>query len=117
MTELPPLPNLLYLLNEDREVIPCPEGFNWGEWIEKTVGFRSVGSKTFTSGDTGIDIWVATTFTGTNSSIFGGPPLVFETMVFRNGHASESRKASSWQEAEQNHQIFCEKVKKEIERG
>jgi hypothetical protein len=39
-----------------------------------------------------------------------GPPILFETMVFRNGSGDEQERYSSWDDAEAGHKAMCRKV-------
>lgn len=52
------------LISEDEYIKICENG--------RRVAFDDLG-----------DYYVSTVFLGTNHNYFGGPPLIFETMVFR----------------------------------
>ena len=41
---------------------------------------------------------------------WGGKPLLFETMVFRNRSGEEMDRYSTWDEAEAGHQLMCGRV-------
>ena len=64
-----------YILNEDNQAVPEPDLLTWARWLgtaDRTVERTQVG------------VWeVSTIFLGLNHSFGdGGPPLLFETMVF-----------------------------------
>lgn len=49
---------------------------------------------------------VSTVFLGNDHNFFGdGPPLLFETLVFRDGHGDDAtmERYSTWEEAEAGH--------------
>jgi hypothetical protein len=48
-------------------------------------------------------VWVSTVFLGLNHAWDDGPPLLFETMVFRGGLSDEVRRYSTWDEAVRGH--------------
>lgn len=66
-------------------------------------------------GDTKIGgVRISTVFLGLDHSHGHGPPLLFETMVFRGGDGDETERYSSWAEAEAGHKRWVEKVRAEI---
>lgn len=70
-----------YILNSEKEVVSLPwsETLTWGQWMEeaRAKGLRVVGQ------DRVGRYLVSTVFLGVDHRfIGGGPPLVFETMVF-----------------------------------
>lgn len=60
----------------DRQGNPLPDMLDWAKRVEdkknKVVKQESVG-----------DYWVSTVWLGLNHQFGNGPPLIFETMVFR----------------------------------
>ena len=49
------------------------------------------------------DVRVSTVCLGVDMSLFEGPPIVFETMVFIGREAIEQERYSTWAEAEEGH--------------
>jgi hypothetical protein len=64
------------------------------------------------------EIEVSTVFLGVDHRLMGaGPPLVFETMVFRRGASDGCVRCSTWAQAEANHRdmvalVFGEAMKR-----
>jgi hypothetical protein len=55
---------------------------------------------------------ISTVWLGLDHNYFGGPPLVFETMVFdKDGKDIYMDRYTTWQEAEEGHQRAVEWVK------
>lgn len=69
----------------------------WGQWMEfadRMVARTQVG-----------DMRVSTVFLGFDHSFMGGPPLLFETMIF-GGHGDidgYQERCSTWEQAETQH--------------
>jgi len=83
-----------YILNEDGEPVPEPNPMRWARWYERaskeTVPFwdgrehaPSAGrSVAFTRIESTV---VSTIFLGIDHGFGGGPPVLFETMIFSGG--------------------------------
>lgn len=56
------------------------------------------------------DVMVSTMFLGVDHSFDDGPPVLFETMVFRDGVGVECERYSTWEEAEAGHTRMVETV-------
>jgi len=54
---------------------------------------------------------VSTVFLGLDHSIGGGPPLLFETMVFRDGEGGDQWRYCTWDEAEAGHRRVCDELR------
>ena len=63
----------------------------WGRWFEKAE--RHVAKDTIK----GVD--VSTVFLGLDHNYFGGPPLLFETMIFGGEHDDYQERYTTWDEA------------------
>lgn len=94
-----------YILNEDkttRKATDTPDDKNLAyqcvEGKSKIVAQEHVGK-----------VWVSTVFLGLDHR-FGrdGDPVLFETMVFRDGHGEEGERYCTWQQAEAGHRRVCE---------
>ena len=92
---------------EGHKVVPCDDLLTWGEWLgtaDRRVARTEISASLF----------VSTVFIGLDHSFGNGPPLLFETMVFRNGSGGEEDRCSTWEQAEQQHAKMVEQVTKEI---
>jgi hypothetical protein len=57
---------------------------------------------------------VSTIFLGVDQGLGDGPPLVFETMIFRGGDGCERWRTETWDDAEKQHKAAVVQVRKEI---
>lgn len=85
-----------YILVGQSPVIE-PDALKWARWFEtadRKVALTEVGPHT-----------ISTVFLGLDHNFMGkGPPLLFETMVFSDGEATDyMTRSSSWLEAEGQH--------------
>jgi len=70
----------------------------WSRNFDKPdKGGRAVGKSTIG------DVFVSTVFLGVDHNFGGGPPLLFETMVFRGSLDECQWRYSTWEEAEAGH--------------
>ena len=75
----------------------------WARWFENSdrrVASTEVGG-----------VHISTVFLGLDHSFGHGPPLLFETMVFRDGDGEEQERYSTWEEAEAGHERMVERVR------
>ena len=78
----------------------------WAQWME--TGDRIVKQETING------IRVSTVFLGLDHGIgIGREPLLFETMIFRNGEGKETWRYSTWEQAETGHVAAVELVRRE----
>jgi hypothetical protein len=82
---------------------PVADVTEWAWWFEtadRKVALDEMG-----------DVCVSTVFLGIDHRLVGdGPPLLFETMVFRNGHGDEQERYATWEEAERGHAEMVARV-------
>lgn len=77
-----------WILDENRNAVPVNANV-WGEWFEdhdqRHVDTTTIPAKSRLLWWLGLrpDYWVSTIFLGLDHSFGPGPPLLFETMVFR----------------------------------
>lgn len=97
----------LYIL-DGHEPVPVKRAGEWGEWFE-TAGSARVVKETQTEDG----FLVSTVFMGIDYSFGrGGPPLLFETMLFLpqppkgSGLSVAQRRCSTWLEAEALHEAM-----------
>jgi hypothetical protein len=95
-----------YIL-KGREPVRVYDVLVWAKWFEKAP--RHVGRTEIRPG-----VVVSTVFLGIDHSFGFGPPLLFETMVFRDDHGDEEERCSTWEQAEEQHKCVCERVAGEI---
>ena len=82
--------------------VPEPDIEAWAESFP--IENRRVALTRFPGGE------VSTVFLGLDHQFGDGPPLLFETMVFRNGEAGECRRCSTWLEAEAQHAAILKQI-------
>ena len=92
-----------FTLDADHNLVPCHNILEWGRFLES--------DDRIVAGAGNDDLFVSTVFLGIDHG-FGGPPLLFETMVFRDGHGTDdyTERYSSWKAAEAGHKRICAKV-------
>lgn len=92
-----------YILDESNNVIPCNDLHEWGSWFEEaTKTQRRVVRKERYAEGTPEEIEISTVFLGLCHRFgSGGPPLVFETMVFAKDESIEQdmERCCTWNEA------------------
>lgn len=78
--------------------VPCDNTREWAKWFEHAD--RVVAKSEFG------DMLVSTVFLGLDHDFsMQGPPLLFETMIFRAGQALDyQERCSTWLEAEEQHE-------------
>lgn len=85
--------------------VPEPDLMKWAttfETMDRIVARTEIGESL-----------VSTIFLGLDHGWFGGPPLLFETMVFSSDRESlYCRRCSTWLEAEEQHAATVEMVKR-----
>lgn len=57
----------------------------WARLFEDFEGYRNLRQTRITDAATGAQYLVSTVWLGNNQAYLGGPPLIFETMVFSEG--------------------------------
>lgn len=89
---------------EGHKAVVCDDLMEWAEWFETAK--RHV-EKT----DVG-DARVSPVFLGMNHNFGeGGKPLLFETMVFGGEYDEEMEQYATWEQAEEGHNRWVEKLK------
>lgn len=82
---------------ENKVPVAC-DMIEWARWFEANPDARVVAQH---DGPTGVSI--STVFLGLDHSWGGGPPLLFETMIFGGPHDGYQERCSTWAEAEGQH--------------
>ena len=82
----------------DKLPVPCPQLREWSRWYaraERRVAVTDVGC-----------LLVSTVFLGMDHQHQqGGPPLLFETMIFDDGQDTYQERCTTWDEAEAMHLV------------
>lgn len=90
--------------------VPTDDLLTWGRWMQ--TADRQVA---LTSYDTGMT--VSTVFLALNHQWHaGGPPVLFETMIFGLGEDQDCERYSPWAEAEAGHRRWCAWVQAQLPR-
>lgn len=99
-----------YIL-KGRTPVPVDNFLEWAMWWETAQRH----------GDTRVGLWkhggrtISTVFLGLDHGSGDGPPLLFETMIFRGSEADERmERYSTWDEAEAGHMALCKILQREI---
>jgi hypothetical protein len=93
-----------YILDGDKRVVPARDVFEWGAFFES-------GARIVEQTEMG-DVHVSTVFLGIDHRFSpGGPPLVFETMIFGGALDGAQWRYSSWDDAETGHAAAVRKAK------
>ena len=99
-----------YIL-KNKKAVECHDLMEWAEWFEtadKVVKRESIGGYQISTIFLGLDHgWTKT-----------GPPILFETMVFKRGNDGkidyselDMERYSTWEEAEKGHKKMVKKFK------
>jgi hypothetical protein len=101
--------DILYTLADDGMTpVPCADLVAWGRWMQTAE--RRV-SQDYDEGDDDATIRVSTVFLGVDHSHGGGPPLLWETMVFGGPLDGETARYPTHAEAVTGHQAMCRLVR------
>jgi hypothetical protein len=89
-------PAIIYWVLVGQTPVPEPDFMAWAVWYR--TADRVVRQTEIPGG------MVSTVFLGLDHNFGGGPPILFETMIFCDGEGSgECWRCSTWLEAEQQH--------------
>jgi hypothetical protein len=88
-----------YILSDDGEPVPEPDLMKWARWFETTRFWRLAFDQISEY------VVVSTIFLGLDHRFGGdGPPILWETMVFKNGEAQDMIRYSSRAAAMEGHE-------------
>ena len=94
-----------YILDGKRAV-ECDDLMTWAKWYENHEN-RRVADETIDG------VRVSTVFLSLDHSFGGGPPMLFETMVFGGPRDQEQYRCTTWDEAEAMHKAIVARVKEQ----
>lgn len=92
-----------YYILQGKETKEVSDVIEWAESFDRkhmTVDRTEIG-----------EVTVSTVFLGLNHSLLGGPPLLFETMIFGGDHDQYQDRYTTWDEAVEGHKKACELVR------
>lgn len=98
-----------YILDENGNPKEEPDLMVWAKWMEN--GFFD---KRKIAQDTIDGVLVSTVFLGLDYSFDDGPPVLYETMVFKKGGSDEMQRYHTKEEALEGHKEMVELVKEEL---
>lgn len=100
---------MYYKLDENKQTVPCDLA-EWSNMVEDPEG-RHVDWIEIDGHN------ISTVFLGLDYNYFGDRPLIFETMIFgKDGDAIYMTRASTWDEAKEQHEKAKEWLFKNIEK-
>lgn len=100
-----------YILDSNGEPLACEDIMQWGNWFETADRRVAVTAIDDPRIDSDVSYLVSTVFLGVDHRHFNGPPILWETMVFRGREGLWfDRCGGSREQAEAMHQNVCKKV-------
>lgn len=88
----------------NKEPVIEPDLVKWGKFME------DFNNRRVAVYDQGM-VHVSTVFLGIDHGFFDGPPVLFETMIFRGNHDGYQERYATWDEAERGHEVAVNLVK------
>lgn len=102
---------MLYILRKGKPV-PCNNTLAWARWLGEAMrsGLKRV-ARTYINKD----IFVSTVFLGIDHNFLPwGPPVLWETMVFRAGNGEEQARYASAEAARAGHRKMVKYVRRKL---
>lgn len=90
----------LYILDVDRNPVPCEDSFAWAKWMhgDGTMNHKQVALST------GEGWELSTAFLGVDFNVYGGAPLVFESrLTWADDESPIFRRYGTWDDASAHH--------------
>ena len=103
-----PLGPCWYIL-DGRTPVACLDVLQFAVWYERSERDSSRVVGRFEEGG----VMVSTVFLGMDHGFGGGPPLLFETMIFGGESDGAQWRFSTWEEAEAHHMATCRTLRAE----
>lgn len=91
-----------YIL-EGHEPVPA-DLMTWARWFENATNRRVAETHVG-------DMRISTVFLGLDHNFAGGPPLLFESLVFDGTLDGEMERYTTWEEAEEGHTRLVNRVR------
>lgn len=86
-----------YILDDNGDPVPCTDVLEWARW------FEAAGEKRQLARDELGEVLISTIFLGIDHSWSGGPPILWETMIFDGQGDEYQERAATKEEALENH--------------
>lgn len=99
--------HVLYILDDQRRAVAVSNA-DWVQWMASHEHEVKIVKQETVEG-----AFISTVFLAIDHSFGRGPPMLFETMVFRDGvpAGDEMARCSTWEEAEAQHASFVTLVR------
>ena len=101
-----------YILDEDGNPVPEPDTIKWAMWFERSHLSKGKDNRMIAKDSIGNAV-VSTIFLGLDSRFptDEGPPVLWETMIFRGEHDQWMNRYTSRADAVAGHKVAVEMVK------
>jgi hypothetical protein len=99
-----------YILDEHGQPVPCEDLATWAQWFETADRRVAQDLDEGDEGDAGKKVRVSTVFLGLDHNWGGGPPILWETLVFGGALDGEMARYTSLADALAGHQAMCARV-------
>lgn len=96
----------------DGEPVAEPDVLAWAHWFQVSAELRRVART-----EVGEEVIISTVFLGLDYSFGGGPPLLYETMVFGGVHDGFQERYASRAEAIAGHAFLLARVREQADGG
>ena len=97
-----------YILNEQNNIVPVPM-LEWAQWLETNFDHKRIAYEEFGP------VRVSTVFIGLDYNFLPeGPPLLFETMIFKGKHDQYQERYATFEEAKAGHEKAVALVKESL---
>jgi hypothetical protein len=100
----------MYILDANGKPVLEPDLIQWSQAFHDSD--RRVARTDITA-----EVYVSTVFLGMDhQNTPGGPPLIFESMVFRNGEGTECERYTTRGQAIAGHEAICANLREQTEK-
>jgi hypothetical protein len=101
-----------WILDDDGNPVPVDDVLTWGEWFETSIERRRVAQDRDECQEGATrEVRISTVFLGIDHAFGGGPPLLYETMVFGGPLDGFTARYHDRESALRGHQKVCRKVR------
>lgn len=98
----------LYVLDSDRNPIPCEDVLLWGRF------FTAIDNRRVAFDEIAPGVTISTVFLGIDHSFSADRPVLFETMWFTDYGDSGQQRYETWAEAESGHREVVSVLRERI---
>lgn len=105
-----------YVLDDDGNPVEVDDVLAWGHWFERATRDRSrIVAADRDEGAAPGGVLVSTVFLGLDHAFGGGPPVLWESLVFGGALDGEMARYTSRAAALAGHQSLCERVRASLQ--